>query len=79
MYKTASRKIGISLSRFYLSGGAAILLRRSAAPACMSFPTGIAVRSRPRLLHIHLYDGQLVVNINFNGVTLSTWTEISNR
>ena len=74
MYKAASRKIGIFLTGFILLAGAAI------APP--SLCAGMHELSDGELSSVHAsgfstftLDGN-TVNINFTGVTLSTWTEI---
>jgi hypothetical protein len=74
MYKAASRKIGIFLAGFILLAGAAI------APP--SLCAGMHELSDGELSSVHAsgfstftLDGN-TVNINFTGVTLSTWTEI---
>jgi len=74
MYKAASRKIGIFLTGFILLAWMAILPSLSAA-GMNELSDGEMAAIYAKGLSSFTLDGN-TVNINFSGVTLSTWTEI---
>jgi hypothetical protein len=74
MYKAASRKIGIFLTGFILLAGMAILPSLSAA-GMNELSDGEMAAIYAKGFSSFTLDGN-TVNINFTGVTLSTWTEI---
>ena len=74
MYKAASRKIGIFLTGFILLAWMVILPSLSAA-GMNELSDGEMAAIYASGLSSFTLDGN-TVNINFNGVTLSTWTEI---
>ena len=74
MYKAASRKIGIFLTGFILLAWMVILPSLSAA-GMNELSDGEMAAIYASGLSSFTLDGN-TVNINFSGVTLSTWTEI---